>query len=240
MHPDPLLQRSDVARAVFFGNAVEQRQRSRPVAGFGGEQRTGIQRLGHVGVGQQQAVHHAPGLGHGAQAQVQAGKVQAHPGAGRVVQQRVFQRRTRGGQVATLCSRPGLAQGLRSAQPPQSTDLFLLRGRELLDQGQRLGGLVVLGQHAHQAPHGVGVVGLPRQHPAVGSLGRVVLTSFHQQVGQVGLGRHFGRVDAHSLLQRAARSSGVAALALAGGLFDQAPVGGTVQRLLPAGGRASA
>ena len=126
MHPDPLLQRGDVARAVFFRNAVEQRQGARPVAGFGRQQRAGIERLGHVGVGEQQAVHHAPGLGHGAQPQVQAGKVQAHPGAGGVVQQRVFQRRARGREVAALRGGAGLTQGLRSAQAPQGTHLFLL------------------------------------------------------------------------------------------------------------------
>jgi hypothetical protein len=240
MHPDALLQRGDVARAVLFGNALQRGQRAGPVARLGGEQRARVQRLGHVRVGHQQPVHHAARLVDGTHLQVQARQVQPHPGVAGVVEQRVFQGDARGIVVAALGGGARQAQGLRGAQSAQGAHLFLLAGRELLDQLQRLGRLAGLRQHAHQAADRIGVVGLAREHAAVGGLGGFELAQLGQHVGQVVLGGDFAGVQAHGLVQQLACVAQVARLARGAGLLDQCPVGGAVQRLLPARGRALA
>ena len=236
VHPDTLLQRGNVARAVFLGDALQCGQRARPVTCFGCEQRAGVQRLGHVRVGYQQPVHHAARLAGGAHLQIQTRQVQPHPGVAGVVEQRVFQCGARGMVVAAFGGGSGLAQGLGSAQAAQGAHLFLLAGRELLHQLQRLGRLAGLRQHAHQATDRVRVVGLARQHAAVGGLGGFELAQLGQHVGQVVLGGDFTGVQAHGLVQQLARVAQVAGVARGAGLLDQRPVGGAVQRLLPARG----
>ncbi len=237
VHPHAALQRGDVACAVLFGDAVQRLHGTGPVARFGCQQRAGVQSFGHVGVGHQQTIHDAARFTRCAKAQIQPRQIEAHPRIAGIAQQRVLQRDTRRVVVAALHGLACLAHGLRSAQTAQRPDLFLLLGRELFHQLERITRLACLRQHTRQTANGVRVVLLACQHPAVCGLGSIQLALLGEHVGQRVFGGDFLGIDLDRLLQHLARAGQIARLLRIPRLLHQRPIGGAAQGLLPAARR---
>lgn len=232
--PQPVLQRRHRRGALRGGDALEPLQADAPVLRLLGQQRTGIERIGHVGPLGQQAVHQAARGGDRALAHVHAREVEPQPRIVRIAGERILEQAARRAEVAVRFGLPRLRGLGRTAQALEAARLRLLRGAQLRRELQRLVRAPLRGQRADQAAHRVRVVRLaPQRHP-VRLLGAGRVAVLQQRVAEQHLRGDVRRVRENRALEQCLRVREVAVALRAERAARVEPVGRAVERRAPA------
>ncbi|MCW0380839.1 hypothetical protein NB697_003685 [Xanthomonas sacchari] len=239
--PGGVAQRAHLGGAGIGRNAFQAGVGAGPVAAFLRQQRIGVQRLGHVAVHCEQAVHDAARLVRTPGLLVQARQVQPHPRIARVVDHRLLQLALRGDGVA------GLQRLLRAGalqvgfQRGLAAGLLALRRAEPGEQRIGLVGAALAAVQGDQALQRAGIVGMQAQRLAVALFGGGGIAGRLQVAQQRVAGGLLG-LELDRLLDQAQRGVGVAAGARGLRLLQLQPVARAVQRAAPlaVGGRGRA
>ncbi len=225
MHPQPMLERGHRGGPLRDWNPLQLRETRRPVLRLGREQRARVERVGHVGMGREQAVHHAARVCHRALPHVDARQVEPQPRVVGIVQERVFEEAARAAEIAACFGRACL-RGLRlAAQLVDAARLGLLLGVEPVREFERFVAATLRGQRADKSADRVGIVGLTAQCHPVRRLRAARVAACEQRLAEQRLRRDVRRIQRDRAFEQRLRFRDFAVAARADCFARVGPVG---------------